>query len=105
MIKYVVTGAKGAEGEPFSFAVVVQDDPRWTESVFVFENFELIESGDGLEISTVFVKLDPSGVRVVTDDMDQETIDFMKELVQVVTEDFIKSAVENARDENTTTDA
>ncbi len=84
-----------AEGsaDSISFAVIVNNNPKYEGKVFIYENLYVLESTDGqAQISVGLVMLD-GDKRLMRADMPQEDQDFMVEVLMQISEETMGEEV------------
>lgn len=99
---YAVIGVKPGEDDDsgITFAVVLRNMPEYEKHVFMFENLTFIneEDGDDVMIGVNFAHLEPGGIRRQCKvDMKPEVEAMMIEMVQQISEDVLKKAIDYAK--------
>lgn len=87
-----------AEGEGISFGVIVKNDPRFENSVFIFEDLTFVEDGEGA-FNVGFVFIEPGGARKRLDELSPEMVDIMTELATQIANDVLTKAMDEASHE------
>lgn len=86
----------------FSFGVMVSDIPKYENTVFIYDNYVILdgEEGDeelGVECDMSLINSATGPDRVTVVEMEADDHDFMRELVQQVTVYLVNAACEEAR--------
>lgn len=90
---YEIAGVKEAEdGSGISFGVIVKNDPRFENAVFLFNDLTFIEDDQGAPgaFNVGFVFIEPGGARKRFNDLSPEMIDIMTDLATQVVNDILR---------------
>ena len=96
--QYSVVGVKDAApqevGGKLTFGVVLKDNPKYEQCVFIFEDLNFEEAPDDqLQLSVGFALIEPGGARKKQDEMQPDLIEFMTELIQQVSVDILEASM------------
>lgn len=96
---YAVIGVKPEENEDsgITFGVILRNNPEYEGHIFMFENLKFIDQGDEVMIEVNFAHLEPGGVRRTgKNDMTEAVETMMLEMIQQISEDILKKAIDDA---------